>query len=128
MCYNKETSFIIFLFSFIISVKFMLNEELDKKLLGGAILSLSLMQLLEFFIWYFLENKFYNILFTSLIPIVILIQGILSYYAIMQKNENNGLFIFETIMFTIFLVITCVILYFFYQNPKKSYVNKQNCK
>lgn len=71
MCWNKETSLLAGFFSTIVAAKSFMNGN---NYVGAFIITLSLMQYLEFFLWYSQGDICLNRIFTFLIPITFFIQ------------------------------------------------------
>lgn len=128
MCFNKETSLVSFLFSFTLSVKLF---TLNKMFAGTLLLGLSLMQLVEVFLWTYVKNKKINLNISSyIIPGLIILQPILAtlgaYY---DKNKNEKMWsngIFGLLALYVFLFI-----FYLYKTRNKqtvSTISKKTCR
>lgn len=74
MCFNKETSFVSFLFGFSVGLRLLLSGY---KFLGISLITISSMQLVEGLLWFYLKNKPMNRFLTFLVWFVILLQIVL---------------------------------------------------
>lgn len=113
MCWNAAISLNTFLFSsFVLSLIIYNNsftkykiQELNNKWIYIFIGTVVLMQLVEFFIWKNINNKFYNNLFSIFATLVLLIQPIASLMIITNIQLRNILlfsYLFITIPFSIY--------------------------
>ena len=97
MCWNEDVSLNTFLFSGFALIIIMYNNaftkykipELNDKWVYLLLMSFIFMQLVEFFIWRNLNNKFYNNLFTSVACLLILIQPLFSIMIIKNIQIRN---------------------------------------
>ena len=82
MCWNQEVSLNTFLFSMFVLLLIIYNnkytqykiKELDNIWMYLFLASFIFMQLIEFFIWRNINNKFYNHLFSTMAVILLIIQ------------------------------------------------------
>jgi hypothetical protein len=121
MCFNKEVSFLSFIFGLIVSIKLF---NIKEYLAAISLLLLSSMQFLEFFLWIFIKNKYFNQLLSYIIPILILLQ-VVGVYVAYYFFTNNKLIIPNTIFLILFALLTIFILY--NGSGKLTSVNK-SCK
>ena len=107
MCWNQEVSINTFLFSSFVLLLIIYNnhytqykiQELNNIWVYMLLFSIFLVQLIEFFLWRNLHNKFYNHLFSLLNTINLFLQPIFSIMIISNKNIRNILFsIYSTFM------------------------------
>ena len=68
MCFNKEVSLVLFVFGLMTSIKFFINKD-DK--IASLALTVSFMQLAEFFLWLYLKNQTINLTISKIIPLLI---------------------------------------------------------
>jgi len=86
MCWNESISLNTFLFSSFVLALIIYNnsftkykiQELNNKWIYFFISSFVFMQLIEFFIWRNINNKFYNNIFSILATLLLILQPILS--------------------------------------------------
>jgi len=101
MCWNAEVSLNTFLFSSFVLVLIIYNnsftkykiQELNNKWLYIFLISIILMQLIEFLIWKNINNKFYNNLFSISATILLIIQPITSLMILTNKQIRDVLLI-----------------------------------
>jgi hypothetical protein len=108
MCWNENVSLNTFLFSSFVLVLIFYNnsytkykiQEFDNKWIYLFFASFILMQLLEFFIWRNINNKFYNNIFSIFAILLLLIQPIVSIMIITNIQIRN-LLLLSYLLFTI---------------------------
>lgn len=124
MCFNKEVSLIVFIFGLFASIKLFLDANDNNKLNAAAIyvFSVSLMQLVEFFLWHYNNPKTFSHQFWSMmIAATLCLQVILVYYAsveflnINMSGEKKDYFITLTVLLVSYL---CIFLYLFLNSFK----------
>jgi len=99
MCWNAAVSLNTFLFSSFALLLIIYNnsftkykiKELNNKWIYIFFVSFILMQLIEFFIWRNINNKYYNNLFSILAISLLVIQPIASIMIIKTTTMRNGL-------------------------------------
>lgn len=126
MCFNKETSFVSFLFSFIISIKLLL---LKQQFLGVFLLLISLMQFIEFFLWIAVNNNLHytNLFFSFLVWLLILLQPILfSYFANEQEDPPQWAEILNWVIISLFVL--SMFCYLYYSYNKKTIKSPKTCR
>ena len=131
MCFNKEVSFLVFLFGFLTSIKLFICDNQKSIELGLIILTISLMQLNEFFIWKYNKNRTLNKFFSSFVPIVVLIQIIVPFYLIIKHKhleKDDNFFWPYCVFFGIFVICSIYILFNVISGPNPSYRNKSTCR
>lgn len=97
MCWNAEVSLNTFLFSAIVLALVIYNnsftkykiQELNDKWMYIFIISVILMQLIEFFIWKNVNNKFYNNIFSTFAAFLLVIQPITSLMLLKNIQLRN---------------------------------------
>lgn len=101
MCWNEQISLNTFLFSGFILLLIMYNnyftqykiQELNNKWMYLFIASFIFMQLIEFFIWKNINNRFYNNLFSIFATLLLIIQPAISIMLLNDKKIRNILLI-----------------------------------
>ena len=101
MCWNENISLNTFLFSGFILALIIYNnsftkykiQELNSKWKNFFIASFVFMQLIEFFIWRNINNKFYNNIFSILATLLLIVQPILSIMIVTNVKLRNLLLI-----------------------------------
>jgi hypothetical protein len=101
MCWNENISLNTFLFSGFILALIIYNnsftkykiQELNNKWIYFFIASFVFMQLIEFFIWRNINNKFYNNIFSILATLLLIVQPILSIMIVTNVKLRNLLLI-----------------------------------
>ena len=101
MCWNENISLYTFLFSGFILALIIYNnsftkykiQELNSKWIYFFIASFVFMQLIEFFIWRNINNKFYNNIFSILATLLLIVQPILSIMIVTNVKLRNLLLI-----------------------------------
>lgn len=106
MCWNPEVSIITFIFGFISCIYLYINDY--DKISIAFILSFIFIQLLEFFMWIYLNKKI-NKIFSILSLIIIFLQPIIVIYMTKYKY---------IIPYYIFLIILIFIICFLFFNLK----------
>lgn len=114
MCWNTTVSLNTFLFSMFVLLLIIYNnkftqykiKELNSIWIYLFLASFIVMQLIEFFIWRNINNKFYNQLFSTLATFLILIQPIFSINIITNKQLRNNLLI---------LYLLCAVPFYIYK-------------
>ena len=99
MCWNQEVSLNTFLFSMFVLLLIIYNnkytqykiKELDNIWMYLFLASFIFMQLIEFFIWRNINNKFYNHLFSTMAVILLIIQPVASLMMLREENLRNTL-------------------------------------
>jgi hypothetical protein len=97
MCWNADVSLNTFLFSVFVLVLIFYNntftkykmQEFDNKWMYIFLASIIFMQLIEFFIWRYIDNKFYNNLFSVIAMLLILVQPITSIMLLTNIQLRN---------------------------------------
>jgi len=110
MCWSAEVSLNTFIFA-IISFCIVVSFNRFPMINAFIVLSISLMQLYEYFVWKNIHNKkiIHNLSFFG--PFVILLQVLLINYAFLRDNERN-----IAILLIIIIAIICMI--YNYKNNK----------
>jgi len=109
MCYNTTISLNTFIYAIISSIIVFSLNEIDNEIILIT-LSVSIMQLLEYFTWKYIDNKTYNYYLSIIGSLIILIQVILiNYFNLYDKNER-------IIAFTIIFIGTIYIYYYVFTN------------
>jgi len=101
MCWNKDVSLNTFLFSSFVLALIIYNntftkykiKELNNNWTYLFIASFVFMQLIEFFIWKNINNKFYNNIFSIFAILLLIIQPIISLMILTNKQLRNLLLI-----------------------------------
>ena len=101
MCWNEAVSLNTFLFSSFVLTLIIYNnsftkykiQELNNKWFILFIIAFITMQLIEFFIWRNINNKFYNNIFSILATVLLIIQPIISIMIISNVQIRNLLLI-----------------------------------
>ena len=101
MCWNENVSLNTFLFSGFILALIIYNnaftkykiQELNDKWVYLFFASFIFMQLIEFFIWRNINNKFYNNIFSILATLLLIVQPILSIMIVTNVKLRNLLLI-----------------------------------
>jgi len=107
MCWNEQVSLNTFLFSsFVLSLILYNNTYTQYKIkyfnspwIYLFFVSFISMQLIEFFIWRNINNKFYNHIFSTMAAVLIFIQPIISLMILSNISVRNNLLIAYTAMF-----------------------------
>ena len=111
MCYNKETSLAAFISSFIVSGLLFSRNKPNDKFMAFFILTISSMQLVEFFIWKNINNKELNKFYTRIAHILAKLHPICALF-VLYKFGNliipNSYLIYPLI---ISLIYTVYLLY-----------------
>jgi hypothetical protein len=97
MCWNEAVSMNTFLFSSFVLLLIVYNnsftkykiKELDNKWIYIFMVSVILMQLIEFFIWRNINNKYYNNLFSIFAVVLLIVQPIASIMIIQTSFIRN---------------------------------------
>ena len=108
MCWNENVSLNTFLFSGFILALIIYNnaftkykiQELNDKWVYLFFASFIFMQLIEFFIWRNINNKFYNNLFSIIATLLLLIQPLVS-IMILKNIEIRNLLIYSYLLLAI---------------------------
>jgi hypothetical protein len=109
MCYNTKISLNTFIYAIISAIIVFLLNEIDNGLILIT-LSVSIMQLLEYFTWKYIDNKRYNYYLSIIGSLIILLQIILiNHFNLYDKNER-------IIAFTIIFIGTIYIYYYIFTN------------
>ena len=101
MCWNEHVSLNTFIFSIFVLLLIMYNNAYTQYKIQGLnnvwiylfLASFIFMQLIEFFIWRNINNKFYNHIFSIIATTLLIIQPICSLMLISQKELRNNLLI-----------------------------------
>jgi len=101
MCWNEHVSLNTFLFSGVVLALVIYNnsftkykiQELNNTWMYLFIASFVFMQLIEFFIWKNINNKFYNNIFSISATLLLIIQPIISIMIVTNKSLRNLLLI-----------------------------------
>ena len=107
MCWNEDISLNTFLFSsFVLLLIFYNNtytqykiKYFDNVLIYLFFISFISMQLIEFFIWRNIDNKFYNHIFSTIAAMVIFIQPIITLMLIPNISLRNNLLSAYSVLF-----------------------------
>lgn len=99
MCWNEHVSLNTFLFSSFVLLLIIYNnsftkykiQELNNTNIYLFIASFAFMQLIEFFIWKNINNKFYNNMFSIIATLLLLLQPIASVMILSNKQLRNKL-------------------------------------
>ena len=102
MCWNEHVSLNTFLFSSFVLLLIIYNnlftkykiQELNNTFVYIFIASVIFMQLIEFFIWKNINNKFYNNMFSIMATLLLLLQPIASIMILSNIQLRNMLLIF----------------------------------
>jgi hypothetical protein len=106
MCWNAEVSLNTFLFSSFMLFLIIYNNiytqykilELKKIWVYVFFASFILMQLIEFFIWKTINNKYYNNIFSIAATLLILLQPVASLMILSNIDLRNGLLIVYSLL------------------------------
>jgi len=130
MCYNKESSLIIYIFVVAAAIKLFLIKNV---FYGVLLLAYGSMQLAEFIIWYgmAIKNKNLNYLGSLLVGLIIatqpLILGIAAKDSIKQGSET-----LQNINWAVIAIYTAIAIYICLRNIKNSHVlstvDKSSCR
>lgn len=112
MCWNAEVSLNTFLFSSFMLFLIIYNNiytqykilELKKIWVYVFFASFILMQLIEFFIWKTINNKYYNNIFSIAATLLILIQPLASLMILSNIDLRNGLLIIYSLLVIPYLI------------------------
>ena len=126
MCWNENVSLNTFLFSSFVLALIIYNnaftkykiQELNDKWIYLFIASFVFMQLIEFFIWRNINNKFYNNMFSILAVLLIFIQPLASIMILTNIQLRNLL------IYTYLLIATPYTIYKFSTNHINSVVSE----
>ena len=116
MCFNKESSFLAFIFGFICSTYLMIRNYPNDRYFGLFSYSICIMQIAEFFIWLDQKCTWINKFFSSLLPIILFIQSFLLIFGAYYYGDlsiNNNLLLPLVIYYAILLF--GIVLYNFYK-------------
>ena len=113
MCWNEAVSLNTFLFSSFVLLLIIYNnsytqykiKELNNKWMYAFIASFVFMQLIEFFIWRNINNKFYNNLFSTIATFLLIVQPALSIMVLSETHLRNILllsYLFLAIPYSIY--------------------------
>ena len=113
MCWNATVSLNTFLFSMFVLLLIVYNnkfteykiQELNNIWIYLFLASFIFMQLIEFFIWRNIKNKFYNHLFSTLATFLIFIQPIFSIMILSNKQLRNKVLISYLLCATCFYIL-----------------------
>ena len=131
MCINKETSLIAFLIGFSLSSYILYRgiQTGNKKdfIIGIMFISVSLMQLLEYFIWTNQKCSFKNSIYSILIMLLLLIQIIFFYTSINIKFKVTNII---HIGFICSIIVFSYAIYILIKNKDKlcSRPSKNSCR
>ena len=108
MCWNKDVSINTFLFSIFVLVLIIYNnnytqykiDEVNNIFAYIFLLSFILMQLIEYFLWQNLNDKFYNKILSFFAACLIFIQPVASIFVIKNIKERN-LLLFIYLLFAL---------------------------
>ena len=96
MCWNEELSLKTFFITVIVLIIIVINNNFSvekttrfKKYIGYFLLSIILMQLIEYFLWRNINNKLYNKLFSTLGVLLLVSQPIMSLNLIEDPIKRN---------------------------------------
>ena len=110
MCWNAEVSMNTFIFA-IISFFIVISFNRYPNINAFIVLSISLMQLYEYFVWKNIHNKKTIHYLSFFGPFVILLQVLLLNYAFLKGNERN-------IAILLILIIATICMIYNYKNNK----------
>ena len=96
MCWNEELSLKTFVITVIVLTIIVINNNFSvekttrfKEYIGYFLLSIILMQLIEYFLWRNINNKLYNNLFSTLGVLLLVSQPIMSLNLIEDPIKRN---------------------------------------
>ena len=119
MCFNKETSLIAFIFPTLFCIRLlMFKNDNFKQLIGAFGISVTIIQLFEFFIWKYYKIEKINNFFSLLTKIVTTIHPLLlfiCYQCLYKKNIENE-----------FIIIVVIYLILSVNRIKKYFKNYNN--
>lgn len=137
MCFNKEVSFLIFLFGFMTAVKMFVHsgtENIEQKrylLSGILIFTISLMQLVEMFLWMYQTKSITNLMLGKLILLTLVVQ-IISYFsaniALNLLNSESSLYETIIVFFTLTLLATLGVVFSTDWSNAYSLKNNSTCR
>ena len=117
MCYNKESSLLIFLFVLVVSIKLIRGGDVFR---GVALLAYGSIQLAEYFIWLsmYYKYKFGNYMSSIFLALILSIQPLVlavTYYLIdtgrlEDKNQYSRNQELENVNFVLIGVYTCLMI------------------
>jgi hypothetical protein len=126
MCFNKEVSLLVFLFSFITSMS-LYDKEPNT---ATFILVLSLIQLVEFFLWKNQKKDSNNLFWSKMIVITLFLQLAIYFstnVTIGNLYEKQGIeYLTITIISLVILTILTILMLF--KTPKYSLKNNKTCR
>ena len=130
MCFNKEVSLLTFLLGFMTSIKFFMKKTNKDYTIGTILLGISLMQLLEYFVFLNHSKNGTNLMLSFLIHVLIFMQVIalvsmvLGFEIVPKDSELYNTIIAFTCMFVVAYVVST-----FVTDWKNAYVLKlNNCR
>lgn len=125
MCWNEEVSLNTFLFSSFVLLLILYNNTytqykiiyLNNLWVYLFFMSFIAMQLVEFFIWRNINNKFYNHVFSTMAAILLFIQPMVSLMMLSNTSLRNNLLLVYSVLFLPYFI------YKFITNNMKSYIS-----
>jgi hypothetical protein len=117
MCWNQHVSLNTFLFSSFVLLLIIYNnaftqykiKDLNNFWVYAFFMSFILMQLIEFFIWRNINDKYYNNVFTSLAALLLLFQPVISLMIVSNKTLKIALlmiYLLAAIPYFIYILLT----------------------
>jgi hypothetical protein len=111
MCWNSQVSLNTFLFSTFVLLLVMYNNYYTQYKIKGMeniwvyvfFMSFITMQLIEFFIWRNLDNKYYNNLFSTIAMLLLFIQPICSLMMMSDKKIRNKLILIYMVISILYI-------------------------
>lgn len=126
MCFNKEVSLLAFIFGLATSIQLYIRSgQLGSQryaMAGTIVLLISLMQLIEYFLWTNQKNIDTNIMITKCLHFLIFLQILIPVIMLFSTDYNNisedkSLYITIIVFFTLFLVCFMIFTVFIKWKP-----------
>ena len=132
MCINKETSIGSFTLCFVLS-SFMLFRGIKNKnktdiITGSLFISVSFIQLLEYFIWKNQECNNINSVFSILIIVLLLCQIIVFYISVLSQYKIKDITIHSAMFLAIIVFIYSIIILIKNKEKLCSKPSKNSCR
>lgn len=137
MCFNKEVSLLAFIFGFATSVKYFIKDyETEKErneniITGTFILTICLMQLVEFFLWMNQKHSPTNLLLSKATVLVITSQ-LVSFFStsvhFKTLNRDSKLYFPTIVFFALFLIGTVAMIFTVNWNSAYTFKSNQTCR
>lgn len=127
MCWNEEVSLNTFLFSSFVLLLILYNNTytqykityLNNLWIYLFFMSFIAMQLVEFFIWRNINNKFYNHIFSTMAAMLLFIQPLVSLMMLSNISLRNNLILVYSVLFLPYFI------YKFITNNMKSRISNK---